>query len=74
MLINGAPLGLFKGKRGIHHGFPLSTYLFILVIEGPSLLIRQEKKPKRSYGLKVYKSVYITYLLFINDVIIFGGG
>ena len=39
VLINGTPSNFFPASRGIRQGCPLSPLLFILVIEGLSLLI-----------------------------------
>lgn len=39
VLINGASSETFSGSRGIRQGFQLSPYLFLLIIEGLSLLI-----------------------------------
>ena len=53
MLINGVPSGYFKGNGGIRQGFLLSPYLFLLAIEGLSLLIRQTKIKRLFSGLRV---------------------
>jgi len=36
VLINGIPLEFFNIFRGLHHGCALSSFLFILVIDGLS--------------------------------------
>ena len=47
VLINGTPSKFFSATRGIRQGCPLSPLLFILVIEGLSLLISDA----RNHGL-----------------------
>ena len=47
VLVNGTPSNFFTATRGIRQGCPLSPLLFILVIEGLGLLIRDA----RSNGL-----------------------
>ena len=42
-LVSGTPSRFFTTSRGIRHGCPLSPLLFILLIEGLSLLIRDAK-------------------------------
>ena len=39
ILVNGHPTTLFKGDRGLCQGLQLSPFLFLMVIEGLSLLI-----------------------------------
>ena len=74
VLINGVPSSYFKGNRGILQGCSLSLYLFILAIEGLILLIHQEKTQKKFSSLKVSRGIFISHILFVNDVIIIGGG
>lgn len=33
ILVNDSPKSFFKGSRGLHHGDPLSPYLFIMDVE-----------------------------------------
>ena len=48
--------------------------LFILVIEGLSLLIEEEKKQGKIKGIKISACLSLTHLLFVDDVILFGFG
>ena len=57
MLVNGTPSIFFTVSGGIRKGFPPSTLLFILVIEGISMLIKDAQKKG-----KLIKDFYsITY-------------
>jgi hypothetical protein len=74
VLINGNPTNFFKGSRGIRQGFPLSPLLFLLVIEGLSILIKNAKRDGKLSGIKLCSGNFITHLLFVDDILIFGNG
>ena len=52
----------------------MSPLLFILVIEGLSLLIEDAKRNGRIKGIKISPQLFLTHLLFVDDVIMFGLG
>ena len=74
ILVIGTPSSFFTATRGIKQGCPLSPLLFILVIEGLSLFIKDAKAKGKIRGIKISDSLYLTHLLFVDDVIFFGNG
>ena len=72
--MNGSPSSFFQASRGIRQGCPLSPLLFILVIEGLSLLIEDAKRSGKVKGVKISTDFSLTHLLFVDDIIIFGLG
>ena len=74
VLVNGTPSHLFSASRGIIQGFPLSPLLFILVIEGLSLMIFDAIEHGLIRGIKISPSLALTHLLFVDDVILLGTG
>jgi hypothetical protein len=44
VLINGSTSNFFKSSRGLRQGFPLSPYLFLLVVEGLSRAISEARR------------------------------
>eukprot|EP00253_Pinus_taeda_P028927 PITA_28927 len=74
ILINGAASPFFKGYRGLRQGCPLSPLLFLLVAEGLSQLIRLAKREGTVKGLEIAVNMYISHLLFVDDILLFTSG
>ena len=74
ILVNGTPSSFFPATRGIRQGCPLSPLLFILVIEGLNLLIAEARRIGKLKGIKISPQLFLTHLLFVDDVLLFGMG
>ena len=74
VLINGCPSPSFSASRGLRQGCTLSPLLFLLMVEGLSLLIHIEKRMGRIRGIRLSSTLSITHILFVNDVVLFGHG
>jgi hypothetical protein len=70
VLINGEASSFFKSERGLRQGCPLSPYLFILIMEGLSLLLNKSFSDHQLSGIKVSKFIKIFLLMFVDDVLI----
>ena len=68
------PSKFFKASWGIRQGCPLSPLLFILIIEGLSLLIVDAREHGLIKGIKISSSLALTHILFVDDVILLGMG
>ncbi|GJT28126.1 RNA-directed DNA polymerase, eukaryota, reverse transcriptase zinc-binding domain protein [Tanacetum coccineum] len=69
--INGDRVGYFKGGRGLRQGYPISTYLFTLIMEVFSLIMLREidKEPWFQYHFGC-KSLKVSHVCFANDLLV----
>eukprot|EP00253_Pinus_taeda_P026386 PITA_26386 len=74
VLINGVSSPFFKGQRGLRQGCHLSPLLFLLVAEGLSQLILKAKREGTVKGLEVAVNLFISHLLFVDEILLFSNG
>lgn len=74
VLVNGEPSSFFRSGRGLRQGCPLSPLLFILVMEGLSLLLKESQSEGKITGIKVSRFTKVLHLLFADDVLIMTNG
>jgi ribonuclease HI len=70
VMINGEATSFFKSERGLRQGCPLSPYLFILIMEGLSLLLSKSFTDHHISGIKVSNCIKIVHLMFVDDVLL----
>lgn len=75
VVMNETLKGFFKGRRGLRHGDHLSPYLFILVEEILSRLLKRnfEKEKIKPFVLP-RGTPLISNLLYADDIIVFANG
>jgi hypothetical protein len=77
VLVNGSPAGFFNGSRGIRQGDPLSPFLFVIVMEAFSRMVKASIDHSLLSGFFVgtreREQVHISHLLFADDTLVFCG-
>ena len=53
ILVNGSPKGYFKSSRGIRQGDPLSSMLFVIVVEAWNALLDKAKHWRLIFGFTI---------------------
>jgi hypothetical protein len=72
ILVNLNRVGTVYPGKGLRQGDPLSPYLFIVVAEGLSTLIKYFMANGDIHGVKICKRVpVVSHLLFADDCFIF---
>jgi hypothetical protein len=74
VLVNGSPTNEFHVGKGLRQGDPLSPFLFLIVTEGLSGLMRKAVENNLFHGYKVSDNIMFHSLQFADDTIILGEG
>lgn len=74
LLINGLVTNFFHPEHGLRKGFPLSPLLYLLVMEGMSTLIIEEKNRGLFKWVKIASNISFTHILSVDDLLIFMSG
>ncbi|GJS50337.1 RNA-directed DNA polymerase, eukaryota, reverse transcriptase zinc-binding domain protein [Tanacetum coccineum] len=70
--VNGESCGYFKGGRGLRQGDPMSLYLFTLVMEILTMIIK--RKVEHCHEFQYHfgcKKLKITNICFVDDLLLF---
>lgn len=71
VLINGVPKGPITPSRGLRHGDPLSSYLFLLCTESLVSLLKNAALNCSLMGIKVCRNApSLNHLLFFDDSLV----
>nr|GEX91828.1 RNA-directed DNA polymerase, eukaryota, reverse transcriptase zinc-binding domain protein [Tanacetum cinerariifolium] len=70
ILINGSPTSEFSLKRGLRQGDHLSSFLFIIVMEGLRMALNDGIAFNMFHGVRIGSNIHLSHLLYADDVII----
>ena len=75
VLVDGSPEGFFGSSCGLRQGDPLSPFLFLLIMEVLSIILKKAEENNIIWGFHVGAmnsvGVWLSLLLFTNDIILF---
>ncbi|KAL9673326.1 hypothetical protein QQ045_029582 [Rhodiola kirilowii] len=71
VLVNGSLEGYFSSSRGLRQGDPISPYLFTLVMEVLSRILRKFRQSNEFVFHPKCAGISLSHLMFADDVIIF---
>ncbi|XP_062021223.1 uncharacterized protein LOC133737733 [Rosa rugosa] len=72
VLLQGAPFGKIKPSRGLRQGDPISPYLFLIVAEGLSALIRKAEREQQIHGVAIARGApSVSHLFYADDSLLF---
>lgn len=75
VIVNGESFGFFKGEKGLRQGDPLSPYLFTLVMQVLTIIVK--KRIGENGWFKYHSkcdSLKISHLCFADDLVLFSHG
>jgi hypothetical protein len=70
VLINDEAMDFFKSEKGLRQGCPLSLCLFILIMEGLTLMFKKSISKEEISGIKVTNFINIVHIMFVDIVLI----
>lgn len=70
-IINGKIYEFFNPSKGVEPTCSLSLYSFLLVVKGLSGSLAYARRISSLQGIKVGYRGVLTYILFVNDVLLF---
>ncbi|KAJ0899055.1 putative RNA-directed DNA polymerase [Helianthus annuus] len=73
VLVNGSPTREFECTRGLRQGDPLSPFLFVIVMEALTGIMKKATSAGLFNGIKVTnEGPYLSHLIYADDVVFIG--
>ena len=74
ILMIGDATNFFHAERDLRQVCPLPPRLFLLIMEGLSRCIIDERDRGRLKGIRIAEDCILTHLLFVDDIFLFLNG
>ncbi|XP_021724874.1 uncharacterized protein LOC110692183 [Chenopodium quinoa] len=74
LLLNGGMHGFFRGKRGVRQGDPMSSLLFVIVMEYLARLLKKVSKLRSFMFHYGCKGLHLNHMIFADDLMLFAYG
>lgn len=75
IIVNGETHGFFKAQKGLRQGDPLSPYLFTLVMQVLTIMLKKRISEDRSFKFHAKcENLGISHLCFADDLFLFSHG
>eukprot|EP00253_Pinus_taeda_P015345 PITA_15345 len=73
-LINNRPSNFFRSSRGLRQGYPLSPFLYIIMVETLSIHLEKLRRQKEITSISIARGTKeINHSLFAADTLLIGG-
>lgn len=72
--MNGESHGFFRAEKGLRQGDPLSPYLFTLVMQVLSIIIKKRIAEEGNLNIITTEKLKISHLCFADDLFLFSHG
>jgi hypothetical protein len=73
IIMNGLNYTFFRCSKGLRQGCSLVPIPFFIIVEGLNRAIIEEKIIDNLKGINIVRSLNLNHLIFVDDVLIFGG-
>ncbi|GJW13376.1 RNA-directed DNA polymerase, eukaryota, partial [Tanacetum coccineum] len=74
VIVNGSPTHEFQFHRGLKQGDPLSSFLFILIMESLHILVQRVVDRGMFRGISMGLSLHLSHLSYADDAVFMGSG
>lgn len=72
ILVNGSPMKDFEVGKGLRQGDPLSSFLFVIIVEGLAGLVKKTADLGEFKGFNAQDMCKLNIMQFADDTLVIG--